>query len=178
MLGGNWFKASDDVTMRNGRQHITRADGVDAHVALIGSVAYVSGNYQALTGYFGLSASVAHLVGTRWIRVPSSDRGWYPNIAADATLSSALSEIEPTGNLVELPARTIDGLPVVGVRGGMPKGFVGGGTDTVWLTRSAHPALVSAVLANASQKVTITFSHWGERVVIAPPSDWIAVNKI
>lgn len=176
--GNRWFKISDDVSLHDGRQHITRSGGIDAHVRLVGPVAYISGNQQTLVGYFGLPKSVARMIGARWVRIPSSDHGWYPTVAADATLPSALSEIKPSGHLVELPTSELGGEPVVGVRGNMPEGFKGGGTDTVFVTRSAHPMLVAATFAGSGQKVMSTFSDWGERVTISTPTNWIANSKL
>jgi hypothetical protein len=176
--GKRWFKASDDVSLRDGRQNIRRSGGVHAHVALVGSVAYISGNQQALVSYFGLPQSVAYKIGVRWVRIPSSDHGWYPTVAADATLRSALSQVKPSGHVVELPATKLDGQSVIGIRGNMPKGFKGGGTDTIFLTRSAHPMLVVAVFARSGQKVTSTFSNWGERVTVDPPTNWIANSQL
>jgi hypothetical protein len=176
--GNRWFKLSDDVSLHDGRQHITRSDGVDAHVLLVGPVAYVSGNMKTLVTYFGLSRSVAQKVGIRWVRIPSSDHGWYPTVADDATLPSALSDVKPSGHLVELSASELDGQSVIGIRGSMPERFKGGGTDTIFLTRSAHPMLVAASFAGSGQKVTNTFSQWGERVTTSPPTNWIASSKL
>lgn len=176
--GTRWFKASDDVALRDGRQHITRSDGIDAHVLLVGPVAYVSGNQQTLVSYFGLPGAVAHRVGVRWVRIPSSDHAWYPTVAADATLPSALSEVKPSGHLVELGASMFAGESVIGIRGNMPAGFKGGGTDTVYITRAQHPLLVAAIFSGSGHTVTNTFSHWGERVTARAPTDWVASSTL
>jgi hypothetical protein len=176
--GNRWFRASDDVSLHDGLQHITRYDGIDAHVLLAGPVAYISGNQRALVSYFGLPRSVAQMIGVRWVRIPSSDRRWYPTVAANATLVSALAEVKPSGHLVELPPSEFDGEPVVGIRGNMPTGFKGTGTDTIFVTRSAHPILVAATFAGSGQKVRSTFSRWGERVTVNAPTNWIASNTL
>ena len=176
--GHNWFIASDDVSLQDGLQDITRSGGIHAHVILLGPVAYVSGNHTTLVSYFGLPTSAARAVGSRWIRVPASDHGWYPTVAADATLPSALNQVKPTGPLVDLPPTELDGQSVIGIRGNMPKGFTGGGTDIVFITRSSHPLVVSATFTGHGEKVTSTFSHWGEHVAPHAPSSWIASNKL
>jgi hypothetical protein len=168
--GETWFQASDDVSLRDGRQDIRRSGGVHAHVRLLGPVAYISGNQQTLVSYFGLPRSVAQKIGVRWVRIPSSDHAWYPTVAADATLLSALSQVTPAGPLVELPASELDGKSVIGIRGNIPKGFRGGDTDTTFVTQSAHPLLVAAIFARSGQKMTSTFSHWGESASCCPRS--------
>jgi hypothetical protein len=60
----------------------------------------------------------------------------------------------------------------------MPKGFTGDGSDTLFVTQSAHPLVVAAIFAGSGQKVTSTFSHWGEPVAPKTPTNWIAVNQL
>lgn len=177
MEGSRWFRLSGDIALNSGRQTITRSDGVDAHALVTRAFAYVSGNQKALVTFFGFPTSVARKIGARWVRVPSTDPS-YATVAAGATLPSALSEVKPSGHLTELPARGPGGHAMIRIRGGMPKGFKGSGTDTILVTRSAHPLLASATFAGSGHTYTTTFSHWGEHIATKAPAHWIANNRL
>jgi len=177
IIKGKQGTFSDDVSIRSGRQTIDTPIGVRAHVLVVGSTAYISGNHKALVSYFGFPQAVAQRIGARWVKIPSSDSG-YATVAADATLPSALSEITPSGQLTELSPRMLNGTAVIGIRGNLPSGFKGAGKDTIYLTRSAHPLPVSATFAGSGHLLTFTFRNWGEHVIANPPAISIPVSQL
>jgi hypothetical protein len=173
-MGGT---GSDDVSLRSGRQIITNTEGVHAKVLVDGPVAYISGNNKALVSYFGFPKTVAQRIGDRWVRIPSSN-SYYSTVADDATLPSALSEIEPSGHLTEIGVSKIDGQSAIGVRGSLPSGVKGRGTETIYFTDSAHPLPLAGTFARDGNKTTFTFSKWGEHVAATPPTDAILISSL
>jgi hypothetical protein len=170
---------SDDVSTSSGRQAITASGGIQAHVLVLAHVAYISGNEAGLVSYFGFPAAIAKRVGNRWVSVPSST-GAYATVSAAATLSSALADITPSGQLTTTAPTTIAGQAVVGIRGRPPASLRQTGTATIYVTRSSHPlpVYVTITLANAAGTVTSTLSNWGERVAITAPANAIPASRL
>jgi hypothetical protein len=164
-----------DVGARDGRQDITHSGGEKAHVLLIGSTAYLSGNQAALIHYFGFPAAIARKVGTRWVSVPSSSGG-YSVIAAGATLASAIKALTIPGHASETAPATIDGQSVVGIRG---KGPISGSstatvTATIYVSRTSRPLPLRAVYDySAGGSATIELSDWNERLTLTAPTNVI-----
>lgn len=168
---------SDDVSSRSGRQIITNTEGVHAKVLVAGPVAYISGNNKALVSYFGFPKTVAQRIGDRWVQIPSSN-SYYSTVADNATLPTALSEVKPSGHLTEIGVSKIDGQSAIGVRGSLPSGFKGRGTETIYFTDSAHPLPLAGTFAGGSNKMTFTFSKWGEHVAANPPTNAIPISQL
>jgi len=172
-----------DAATNGGRQDITHAGGERAHVLVVGATAYFSGNQAALTGYFGLPASVAHAVGNRWVSVPSSSSG-YAQVAANVTLAGALKALTPPGALTETAPTRVDGQAVVGIRGTLGSAEGKDASDILYVTSSGTPLPVAV---SASSKggggvqaftSTITLSSWGEHVALRAPTNVISASKL
>jgi hypothetical protein len=173
-IGGS---GSDDVSLRSGRQIITNTEGVHAKVLVAGPVAYISGNQKALVSYFGFPRAVAQRIGDSWVRIPSSN-SYYATVADNATLPSALRQIRPSGHLTEVGVGKMAGQSVIGVRGSLPSGFKGRGTETVYFTDSTHPLPLAGAFVGTGQKFTFTFSKWGENVAVSPPANAIPIGQL
>jgi hypothetical protein len=172
-----------DVATNEGRQEITHSGGEQAHVLVVGGTAYFSGNQAALIHYFGLPASVAHTVGTRWVSVPSSNSG-YAAVAANLTLASALKSLTPPGALTETAPTRVDGQSVVGIRGTPGSADGKDASNILYISSSSTPLPVAG---SASSKgggstqaftSTITLSGWGERVALTAPTNVISASKL
>ena len=188
VLGSRRATFSDDVATGSGRQDITVSGGIHAHVRVTGQTAYISGDAHTLAKYFGLSPAAARFVGTRWVSIPSSSAD-YATVAEDATLSSALGEITPSGPLTFQATTKIDGEDVIGIRGGLPSSLsqIGAGTvsgtATVYLTRSSRPLPVYAALTASSAAAgtatfTSTLTGWAERGSTTAPARSIPIGRL
>jgi hypothetical protein len=93
-----------------GEQTIT-GGGIVAKVILIGTAAYIQGNGQAITGYFGFPSSAVATLANRWIAIPPTNRA-FSTVSAGVTLCSALSEISLNDSLAETPRATRQGRAV------------------------------------------------------------------
>jgi hypothetical protein len=170
---------SADLGTNDGRQDITRSGGEQAHVLLIGSAAYISGNQAALIHYYGLPVAVARKVGTRWVSVPSSSSG-YPVIATGATLSSAIKALAIPGHVTETAPTSIDGQPAFVIHG---KSSVTGSSATVsvtmYVSRGATPLPLSATFTYSSGgTVTVQLSDWNERLALRAPTNVIPLAQL
>jgi hypothetical protein len=72
IVQGRRINFADDLARYSGRQEITLSTGERAHVLIVGTSAYTSGNQAALVKYFAFPASVAGEIGRRWVRIPAS----------------------------------------------------------------------------------------------------------
>jgi hypothetical protein len=177
------IKVVADLATNEGRQNITHSGGEQAQALLVGATAYFSGNQAALTHYFGLPASVAKTVGTRWVSVLSSSSG-YASVASDLTLASALKSLTPPGALSETAPTRVDGQSVVGIRGTPGSADGKDASDILYVTSSSTPLPVAV---SASSKggggaqaftSTVTLSGWGEHVAVSAPTNVISSSKL
>ena len=171
---------SGDIGTHNGRQDITRSGGQLAHVLVIGSTAYVSGNQAALLHYFGFPAAIAGKIGTRWVSVPSSNSG-YAVITAGVTLASAMQELAIPGQLTEKSAGIVDGQSVTAihskaVRTGTKSVTV---SVTMYVTRTLTPLPVRVAFSYSNGATTsVQFSGWNERLALKAPTNVIPVTSL
>jgi hypothetical protein len=171
---------SDDVATQAGRQDITPAPRQRALVLVVRGVAYFSGDQAVLTDYFGLSPSAARAVGTRWVSIPSSSRG-YAVVAYNATLPTVLDGLSLTGPFTETAPGTVSGESVVGIQGhvslpGVPRDSV---AATVFVSRSGKPLPVGATYRFSNgASAGIVLSHWGEHLSVPPPAHVIAQKAL
>jgi hypothetical protein len=175
----------DDVAIAEGRQSIVvhgQVPGqvIRARVMVTKGSAYVSGNETAIQHYFGFPAAAAGTVGARWISVPRTD-SWYPTVATDATLPSALADLGIPSNPTVTAPTTESGTQVVGLHAQVRKGSVSV-SATLYVTRGAHPLPVTELVhvkqGGATSTGTITFSSWGEPVHLTAPAGTIPVASL
>jgi hypothetical protein len=151
-----------------GEQTIT-GRGIVAKVILIGTAAYIQGNAQAITGYFGFPPSAVATLANRWIAIPPTNPA-FPAVSVGVTLSSALSESALSGPLAETPKTTRLGRAVLGVRG-IPSGpDSGGGTGALYVSddNKALPVEYDASPTGGGS-LRVIFTNWGSAVRISAP---------
>ncbi len=172
-------KFSDDVAVHEGRQAITVHPGEVAHVLVVHGQAYISGKKSVLTAFFGFSKLAARAIGSRWLSIPSTSRG-YSTVAYDATLATALDGLFLRGPLTETAPATIDGTSVVGIQGDVTlPGTPGSVATTVYVSRASKPLPVGATYSfSTGASGRIAFSHWGEPLSLRPPARVIAQGAL
>jgi hypothetical protein len=172
---------SDDVSASEGTQDIHIAGAGETQTIVVNGTAYFVGQSQAvLQDYFGFSAALSTELRGRWVSVPRSSSA-YASVAADATLSSALSELSPPAgvHLAEIGSSRLDGAAVIGIRGLIPgSGQTPGGTATYYVTDSRTPLPVQVDLASSKGRATIDLTRWGELVSIKAPSGAIPIANL
>jgi carbonic anhydrase/acetyltransferase-like protein (isoleucine patch superfamily) len=166
-----------DSSARSGKQTVSIGKEL-ASVVLVGHSAYISGNRTGLTSFFGLpSAMLPGLVG-HWASVQPSD-AVYSEVTANVTLASALKNVTPQGTLVEGKRSKVHGQQVKSISGEVPGG---GGRLILFVTTKGKPLPVEAVETSGSGTTAkgeiVTFSHWGEKVHVSPPSQSVPFSAL
>jgi hypothetical protein len=151
---------------------------------VVPGAAYLRGDAAFLQNGLGFSVSGAASYAGKWISFGPADPGYQQLVSGD-TLGSALSESTPSGTLTLTPTRTVGGRQVVGVSGGLPPDMArGGATGSVvlYVSTTAPYLPVEVVergsLGGQSGTATITFSGWGEPVVVQAPAGAVAFASL
>lgn len=165
-----------DSTSHSGQQSITIGKTERASVILLDNVAYISGNKQAVVGFFGFPKSLGLALAEKWISFQPTDQG-YSTVSAGVTLPAVLKEFAPTGPLSMSGQKKVDGKSVVGISGKIP-----GGRETLYVATSGSPLLVAVQASGHNGKHSgterITFSRWGESVNLSAPSGAVPLSAL
>jgi hypothetical protein len=165
------------------QERVTDTD--DVLVELVGGTAYLRANAPGLHDTFGLAASEASRYAGMWISVSPSDSIYVP-LAESVTLSGVIGQLLPTAPLSEQGPTTVDGQPVLGVRGGLPGQLQPGvsGWAVLWVDtgRPALPVAFSGEATKGTQRLVATalLSRWGEKLDLsAPPgaTPWSSIPR-
>ena len=153
-----------------GREDIKVNGAGQATVIVIGAIGYVRGSSAAvLQGFLQLPAADSQLA-HKWIMLRPGDPG-YQQVVPGTTLGSFLTEIMPTGSLTKTGRTTMDGQPVIGVRGKAPASddMPAGATDTVYIAATGRPLPVACMERVSTGQVSVVFSQWGQAVRVTKP---------
>jgi len=150
-----------------GEQNIQKS-GVAAKVILVNRNAYIQGNSEAVTSYFGFPASDGPTLAGHWISISPSDSA-YDTVTAGVSLTSVLEEAGLTGNLTEIGRTVRDGQEVIGISGTASSPDAGGGAATLYLTTTSHPLPVEFDTTSSQGTEQAVFSDWGKSVFLSTP---------
>lgn len=172
-----------DITGDRGKQVIYGAGG-SGNILVLPGIAYQRGDATFLETSEGFPSAAATALAGRWISFRPGDPGFNQVVAAD-TLASALSLATPTGKLTLGKDTSAADQPVVGVTGKLPSGTApqgASGTMTLYVSRVA-PHLPVEVVQRVTQSgqtivTTETFSQWGEKVTVTPPSSATPISSL
>lgn len=159
-----------------GEQNI-ELGGVTAKVVLVGGNAYIQGNSQAITQYFGFPAADGPTLAGHWISLSPSDQG-FSTVSAGVSLDSVLQEIGLTGNLTEIARSVRHGQNVIGLSGTASSPDSGGGKATLYVTAGADPLPVEFDTSSSQGTEQAVFSDWGKAVSLSAPSGATPVASI
>jgi hypothetical protein len=175
--GSSSIVFNDDSSSRAGRQVITTSSGGRMIVLVVGGVAYARGNAEALA-LFGMSSDDAVRLSGRWISYRPGQPG-YQDTVEDVTLGSVIDFTRLAGRLTPAGTATIDGQPVIGVRGAPPAsaGFKSGTLATLYVATTGRRLPVSLQEGTRNQGESDVFSRWGERVRVSAPRDAIPISS-
>jgi len=165
----------DDVSRTSGLQKSTSSTGISTDVLVVNGSAFFDGNQPALRFLYELSATAAKEIGTGWVSVPKST-ALYLVVVGDVTLPSALEQVSPVGPLTETGPTVVDGIRVVGIHGKTPAN-AGGGTETLYVSRSGQPLPVVAIYASANSSTRATFTRWSEHLTVRAPARSVSITK-
>jgi hypothetical protein len=174
--GSSTGKVVQDSAQQSGEQ--TVAIGNErASVVLVGQTAYISGNGQGMTSYFGLPSDVVATLGRRWISIRPSDSA-FRMIAGNVTLASALANVTPTGNLSTGKRSTVNHQSVRSIAGAAPDG----GRLTLFVAAGGRSLPVEAIESSGSgtsaRGEIVNFTRWGEHVNVPKPSPVVPISAV
>jgi hypothetical protein len=171
-----------DASGTEGRQ-VLSAGTAKIEAEAIGTTVYIQGNVGGLENQLSFPAAEATKYSDQWISIASTDAP-YASVVKAVTLTSALTQIEPTGHLTLTSDTTRFGHPVVGIRGPLPGSGTKGVTGSVVLyVSTAKPSVPIAFEGKASdagksETDTGTFTRWGKPLNLVAPSGSIAYKSL
>jgi hypothetical protein len=175
-IGGNRETIVGDAGRERGIQRISFAHGgTTGHVTVIvtTTAAYVRGDAFTLRNYMGLTSAQVSQYAGRWFSVkpPTVE---YAVIAEAVRMRSFVNELTMAGPYTAVPATTLGGHSVTGVRS---KVTHAGKTATVTLYVAGGSSLpVVQVVDGSSGKVTTTLTRWNEQVAVVAPHGAVAFH--
>jgi len=164
-----------DVGLTEGSQQITFTQGKKSGkvtVLVSAGTAYIRGDAFTLTTYLGFKQAGATKVAGQWVQIPHGDRS-YASIAEAVTLSSTIDELRLNGPLTLLPASTVAGQKVVGIRGKTVAKPPAAGI--VYVSTQPKPLPVGQIETIGGGLAEMLFSHWNEQVHVAVPANPVAI---
>jgi len=175
--GSTTGRVLQDSSMQSGQQAVAIGKAL-ATTVLVGGTAFISGNAQGMTSFFGLPSALGSTLAGQWISLQSSDSN-YQAVAANVTLASALTNVTPTGTLIAGKRKKISGQWVRSITG---KGQGGAGRVTLFVTADARSlpfeAVQSVRVGSTLKGEIVKFSKWGEPINVAAPSKAIPISAI
>jgi hypothetical protein len=177
VTGSTTGRVVQDSTLHTGKQTTAIKKEV-VSIVLVGGVAYISGNTEGLTSYFGLPSSLASTLSGKWVSIQPTD-SLFQSVSANVDLTSALANVTPGGTLVAGMRSKIGGKQVRSIGGVAPGGA---GTLTLFVAANKRALPVEAVESNGSGKSAtgeiVTFTHWGAHVHVATPTPAVPLSAI
>jgi hypothetical protein len=175
-VGRSSILFSADSAPGGGQQDIRMPGGAQMTVIVVSGVGYVDGNASALNGFLGLPTATAMQLAYRWISFTAADPD-YQQVVGGVTTGSVLGEITPVGTLVKTAPQTVDGQPVIGVRGPAPASsqMPKGSTITLYVAATGRPLPVGCLEGSGSDQTDITLTRWGEHVSVSAPTKAVPV---
>ena len=146
-------------------------------VRVVGGDVFINDTATAIQAQFGVSAPK---YANRWIEIPRAS-SYFAHFNSFILLASLMSEVAPGDPLKTTKVMTVDKTSVVGVSG-RPNIHLGlaSGSETLYVaTRAPHvpvELVASDVVQGQREVFVITFTHWGQRVVVAKPAASIPIS--
>jgi hypothetical protein len=175
--GSTTGKVVQDSSLQSGEQTVAIGQEL-ASTVLVGGTAYISGNGEGMTSYFGLPSKLVSTLAGKWFSVQPTD-SVFQAVTANVALPSALATVTPTGTLVTGKRTKVDGQVVTSISGEAPGGE---GRLTLFVAANGRPLPVEAVessgTSTSGRGEIVTFSRWGEHVQVATPSGALPLSAI
>jgi hypothetical protein len=175
-LAGNRETIVGDAAVDRGIQRITFTHaGTTGHVTVIvaKAAAYVRGDAFTLRNFMALTSAQVSRYAGRWFAVRSPTLE-YAVVAEAVQMRSFVNELTMPGPFTAVPATSIGGRRVTGVRGKLTQS---GKTALLTLyVAGGSPLPVAQVIQGSTGKVTTTMTRWNERVSVVAPRGALAFH--
>ena len=167
---GHVFSMVNDIGTTEGRQVII-SDGAHAEVIVLNGDAYIYGDEKAVANYFEVSRTDPQTYANRWLEITPSNPD-FSTVSAAVTLASDFGgQVAMGGALTEGPARVLDGVRVLAIRGRIPATAQSpAGNATLYVTTSGRILPFEYQVTGKGVESTTRWTDWGRGVRLATPS--------
>ncbi len=175
-IAGNGEVIVGDAALGHGIQQITfTKNGTTGHVTVVlaANTAYVRGDAFTLVQFLGLTQAQASQLDGKWFFLKPGN-GAYRAVAQDVSLQSFVVDLLMPAPYAAVPATTIAGHRVTGVRSHVKSGSKSA-TVTLYVG-AGSPLPVAQVEQGPNGKITTTLSRWNERVSVTAPTGAVAFH--
>ncbi len=173
---GKSLSMVNDIGTSDGRQ-VVDANGAKATVIVLGSAAYIQGDANAVTNYFGLSSVDPQQVAGKWLSLDASDPN-YSAVTASVTLNSDFSNLV-VGPFTRGQVTTVAGQQAIPLFGHSP---VQAGSPsvptTLYVTATGKVLPIGYQASYQGTTETVNWSAWGRTVSLAVPPNPIPESSI
>ncbi|MDE3082506.1 MAG: hypothetical protein KGJ39_03705 [Acidobacteriota bacterium] len=155
-----------------GEQRMITANGGSARLIALDSNRrmFINANEPALTSMFGISSTRAASAANHWLVLTPSDPN-YASVDNATTLASDFAQISFIGGPVLRGVTTLAGHRVYELFGAVPaSNGVPEGSGTLYVTASAKPMPFAYHVVAGSFALTVSWTGWGQGVVLRPPA--------
>jgi hypothetical protein len=164
---GQSLSMVNDIGSSDGRQ-VVDADGAKATVIVIGPAAYIQGDTNAVSDYFGLSTGDPQQVAGKWLSLDASDPN-YSAVTASVTLKSDFSNFI-VGPFTKGQVTTVAGQQAVPLFGHSPAQAGSPSVPTtLYVTTTGKVLPVAYRSSYQGMTETVKWSAWGRTVSLAAP---------
>ena len=175
--GSTTGKVLQDSSQRTGTETVSIGKAL-ASIVLVGGTAYISGNRQGLTSYFGLPSALLPRALGHSISIQQSDSP-FGAITTNVTLPSVLTNVSPSGTVLEGKRTEVNGIPVTSISGTGPGDA---GKVTIFIAATGRPLPVEVVETSTSGTAksgeVISFTQWGEQIHATKPTKVIPLSLL
>ncbi len=165
---GRTFSMDNEIGTTEGHQVVV-SNGAHAEVIILGQVAYIHGDVQAVKQYFGLSTTDPAKYANKWLSLTSTSSD-FANVSDAVTLQSDFQTITIPGTLKEGSTLVLNGQKVVPIEGTIPATTSNIAIKATLYVSKSSPVLPAEFrLTSSSESVTVTWSKWGHAVLLVAP---------
>ena len=176
-VAGHTLAAHNDIGLFEGRQ-IIDSDKSHAEVIQIGQSAYIRGNANAISDYFGLTKNDPQQLANTWLSLGPADGPEYTTVIDAVTLKSDFEHVRIPGAVTEGHPVRVDGTRCIPILGQTTQPGLGTITMTLFVTASKHPLPVELKGTSKKGASTTIWTHWGKPVTLTAPPDAIPLSSL
>jgi hypothetical protein len=178
-LSGMRIVQVTDAGRNAGRQTVTLTGSGKSNTVvavLIAGALFVKGDNTMLTTYLGLSQATANEYAGQWFKIPKSS-GYYAQVSAGLTISSALAEVTMSNSVTGGPAKTVAGVKLNVLKGKTVKSALEPSfKETLYFSSAKKPLPVEVTQTVQGSLGTIAFSRWNEQITLVAPKATLQLN--
>jgi len=144
--------------------------------ALIGKTVYFNGNSGALSDALGFTTAASKEEAGKWISATASAGAVFQDLSSYLTVSSATTILDLVGQMTFLPATTVRGETVLGIRG-IRLSEEEKVTETIYVKATGTPLPVELSQTGQGSTGYTYFGAWGQPPAAKAPASALKLSK-